>query len=146
MNLDDAKDRTILPAIIQVGIAFAIIWYLDSNKLTSFFALYNYRDKLHELSLIGSLIGQSIYQFALRHLYRNGFGLSLYAAILLGGFAPLFPLAAFSVLLWSAWPTDCDNFLGTIPLICYLAYFVMTMYTVRYLAKVPPSGDLKIVF
>jgi hypothetical protein len=139
MNLDDAKDVTICPAIVQVGITFAIVWYLDSSKITDFFAPYSYRDKLHELTLVSSLISQCIYQFVLRSYYRKRVMFSLNAAILMGGFGPLFPVAGLSVLLWHVWPEICDRNLGTIPLVCYIVFFLMTMYTVHALTR--PSQE-----
>jgi hypothetical protein len=139
MNLDDAKDLTIIPALIQVGTAFAIVWYLDSSKITHFFAPLAFIDKLHELTLVSSVVCQCIYQLLVRRSYSKGMKLSLNFAILLGGLAPLAPVAALTVLLWQLFPDVWDIYLGTTPILCYLVLFLMTLHTVRTLCQQPKS-------
>jgi hypothetical protein len=139
MTLDDAKDVTIIPALIQVGTAFAIVWYLDSSKITHFFAPMALRDQLHELTLVSSVISQCIYQIFLLHFNNKGMKLSLNLAILIGGLAPLAPVAALTVVLWHLLPDIWDVYLGTTPILCYLVLFLMTLHTVRALCQPPKS-------
>jgi hypothetical protein len=139
MNLDDAKDVVIFPAIIQGLAAFSIVWYFDASGITNFFAHSPWHDKLHLLTFLSSVLCQCVYQFFLLYKYGKGEKLSLTTAIMLGAVAPLFPVAGLTILLWRLLPSDWDRLLGVIPAFGYLTIFLMSMRTLHILTQTKPE-------